>query len=180
MWKIFEQQASKVRDFEYEPMPNSIIRARTWKCSTPIPCLIAHARPAKGLRPAHHQGLFRLIKMGWLRLGRQTEPAPARIRRARAYNDRPDEQRYSHSSSCPRASPSRLRRSACGYAARPVSAVIRKMFRIASSLDTVLRASRTMKGTGRRGRASSPSPLSSSHSFHACGNGVCVVGGGGG
>ena len=88
-----------------------------------------------------------LIKICMLahRRGRQTKPTPARA----CAVQRPPGQAAILVRRGPLGSVLPTR-SACGYVTRPVSADIRKMFRIASSLDTVLRASRTMKGMGRR------------------------------
>ena len=71
----------KVRDFAYEPMPNS---SKAPEVFDPVPCLIAadwHMRnPHKNFGLLSPKGLSRLIKMGWFSLAK--------------YNDRPDEGRY--------------------------------------------------------------------------------------
>jgi hypothetical protein len=116
----------KVRDFAYEPMPNS---SKAPEIFDPVPCLIAadwHMRnPDKNHGLLSPKALFRLIKMGWLTL--------ADIRRyfdpyeyvaLAHYNDKPDEQRYpfvvaSHNESIPTPSQRvRLRRQA-GLATYP-------------------------------------------------------------
>jgi hypothetical protein len=77
----------KVRDFAYEPMPNS---SKAPEVFNPVPCLIAadwHMRnPDKnhGLLPSP-KALFRLIKVGWLTLTdvKRYFNQPVRIHRGR-------------------------------------------------------------------------------------------------
>jgi hypothetical protein len=86
----------KVRDFAYEPMPNS---SKAPEIFDPVPCLIAadwHMRnPDKNRGLLSPKALFRLIKMGWLTLtdvGRYFNPYDY-VALAH-YNDKADEQRY--------------------------------------------------------------------------------------
>jgi len=116
----------KVRDFAYEPMPNS---SKAPEVFDPVPCLIAadwHMRnPAKNQGLLSPKALFRLIKMGWLTLTdvRNYFDPYAYVALAH-YNDKPDEQRYpfvvvSHNESMPTPSQRvRLRRQA-GLATYP-------------------------------------------------------------
>jgi hypothetical protein len=80
VWRVFRAAGIEVRDFEYEPMPDS---SKDVKMFDPVACL---ARPQKdyGLRIlkgssvlADHDGLAHCR-------GRQIALAPARIRRSRA------------------------------------------------------------------------------------------------
>ncbi|KAI9463782.1 hypothetical protein F5148DRAFT_194916 [Russula earlei] len=86
----------KVRDFAYEPMPNS---CKAPEVFDPVPSLIAadwhmrNPRENHGLLTA--KGLFRLIKIGWLSLADIRKHVHPRAYTAVAqYNERPDEQRY--------------------------------------------------------------------------------------
>jgi len=86
----------KVRDFAYEPMPNS---SKAPEVFDPVPCLIAadwHMRnPEKNYGLLSPKGLFRLIKMGWLTLADvRMNFHPREYTALAQYNDRPDEQRY--------------------------------------------------------------------------------------
>ena len=73
-------------------MPNSSMDLEMFD---PVPCLIAHARPAEELRPVHHQGLFRLIMMGWLTVSHvRLNLHPHEYAALAQHNDRPDEQQY--------------------------------------------------------------------------------------
>lgn len=91
-----QAEGIKVRDFAYEPMPNS---RKAPEVFDPIPSLIAadwHMRnPDKNHGLLSSKALFRLIKIGWLTLDdvrRWFNPAEY-VALAR-YNDRPDERRY--------------------------------------------------------------------------------------
>jgi hypothetical protein len=86
----------KVRDFAFEPTPNS---SKAPEVFDPVPCLIAadwHMRnPDKNHGLLSPKALFRLIKMGWLTLTdvrRYFDPY-AYVALAH-YNDKPDEHRY--------------------------------------------------------------------------------------
>ena len=86
----------KVRDFAYEPMPNS---NKAPEVFDPVPCLIAadwHMRnPDKNYGLLSPKALFRLIKMGWLTLADVRRYFNPYTYVALAhYNDKPDEQRY--------------------------------------------------------------------------------------
>ena len=142
----------KVRDFAYEPMPNS---SKAPEVFDPVPSLIAadwHMRnPEKNYGLLSPKGLFRLIKMGWLTVTDvRLNLHPREYAALAQYNDRPDEQRYPFVV-IPRASPFRPRRSACGYAVRLVLTAIRTMFRIASFSDMTLRVFRMTRGRKREG-----------------------------
>jgi hypothetical protein len=86
----------KVRDFAYEPMPNS---SKAPEVFDPVPSLIAadwHMRnPEKNYGLLSPKGLFRLIKMGWLTVTDvRLNLHPREYAALAQYNDRPDEQRY--------------------------------------------------------------------------------------
>ena len=86
----------KVRDFAYEPMPNS---SKAPEVFDPVPSLIAadwHMRnPEKNRRLLNPKGLFRLIKMGWLTLDHVRQYFnPFEYVALAHYNDKPDERRY--------------------------------------------------------------------------------------
>jgi hypothetical protein len=85
-----------VRDFAYEPMPNS---CKAPEVFDPVPSLIAadwHMRnPTKNYGLLTPKALFRLIKIGWLTLGEVSQHfSPVEFATLREYNDLPDEQRY--------------------------------------------------------------------------------------
>jgi hypothetical protein len=85
-----------VRDFAYEPMPNS---SKAPEVFDPVPCLIAadwHMRnPDKNRGLLSPKALFRLIKMGWLTLiDVKRYLNPYDYVALANYNDKPDEQRY--------------------------------------------------------------------------------------
>jgi hypothetical protein len=85
-----------VRDFAYEPMPNS---SKAPEVFDPVPCLIAadwHMRnPDKNHGLLSPKALFRLIKMGWLTLTDvRRHFNPYDYVALAHYNDKPDEQRY--------------------------------------------------------------------------------------
>ena len=87
----------KVRDFAFEPMPNSIKKAP--EIFDPVPPLIAadwHMRnPRKNKGLLSPKALFRLIKMKWLSLEDVELYFNAYAYVALAhYNDKPDDQRY--------------------------------------------------------------------------------------
>ena len=107
----------KVRDFAYEPTPNS---SKAPEVFDPVPSLIAadwHMRnPEKNYGLLSPKGLFRLIKMGWLSVADVRLNLHPREYAALAHTTTARTSSDTCSSSCPRASPSRLRRSACGYA----------------------------------------------------------------
>jgi hypothetical protein len=86
----------KVRDFAYEPMPNS---CKAPEVFDPVPSLIAadwHMRnPTKNYGLLTPRALFRLIKIGWLTLAEViTHFSPVEFATLKEYNDLPDEQRY--------------------------------------------------------------------------------------
>jgi hypothetical protein len=86
----------KVRDFAYEPTPNS---SKAPEVFDPVPSLIAadwHMRnPEKNYGLLSPKGLFRLIKMGWLSVADvRLNLHPREYAALAQYNDRPDEQRY--------------------------------------------------------------------------------------
>jgi hypothetical protein len=86
----------KVRDFAYEPFPNS---RKAPEVFDPVPSLIAadwHMRnPAKNYGLVTPKALFRLIKIGWLTLADvRNHFSPVEFATLREYNDLPDEQRY--------------------------------------------------------------------------------------
>jgi len=86
----------KVRDFAYEPFPNS---CKAPEVFDPVPSLIAadwHMRnPAKNYGLVTPRALFRLIKIGWLTLAEvRSHFSPVEFAMLREYNDLPDEQRY--------------------------------------------------------------------------------------
>lgn len=86
----------KVRDFAYEPMPNS---NKAPEVFDPVPSLIAadwHMRnPENNRRLLNPKGLFRLIKIGWLTLDDVRQYFnPYEYVALAHYNDKPDEQRY--------------------------------------------------------------------------------------
>jgi hypothetical protein len=80
----------KVRDFAYEPTPNS---SKAPEIFDLVPCLIAadwHMRnPDKNHGLLSPKALFRLIKMGWLTL-----TDVRHYFKPYDYNDKPDERRY--------------------------------------------------------------------------------------
>ncbi|KAI9463783.1 hypothetical protein F5148DRAFT_1211119 [Russula earlei] len=86
----------KVRDFAFEPMPNS---SKAPEVFDPVPSLIAadwhmrNPRENHGLLTA--KGLFRLLRIGWLSIADVRKHFHPREYSALAqYNERPDEQRY--------------------------------------------------------------------------------------
>ena len=86
----------KVRDFAYEPKPNS---SKAPEVFDPVPYLIAadwHMRnPEKNHGLLSPKALFRLIKMGWLTLTDVRRGFnPYDYVALAHYNDKPDEQRY--------------------------------------------------------------------------------------
>jgi hypothetical protein len=86
----------KVRDFAYEPMPNS---SKAPEVFDPVPYLIAadwHMRnPDKNHGLLSSKALFRLMKMGWLTLTDVRRYFnPYDYVALAHYNDKPDEQRY--------------------------------------------------------------------------------------
>ncbi len=86
----------KVRDFAYEPMPNT---SKAPEVFDPVPCLIAAdwymRNPRKNLGMLRPKSLFRLIKMGWLSLEDVKRHFEVYEYVALAhYNDKPDEKRY--------------------------------------------------------------------------------------
>ena len=86
----------KVRDFAYEPTPNS---SKAPEVFDPVPCLIAadwHMRnPEKNHGLLSPKALFRLIKMGWLTLKDiRRYFNPYEYVALAHYNDKPDDQRY--------------------------------------------------------------------------------------
>ena len=85
-----------MRDFAYEPFPNS---RKAPEVFDPVPSLIAadwHMRnPAKNHRLVTPRALFRLIKIGWLTLDDvRSHFNPVKFAMLREYNDLPDERRY--------------------------------------------------------------------------------------
>jgi hypothetical protein len=85
-----------VRDFAYEPTPNS---TKAPEIFDPVPCLIAadwHMRnPDKNHGLLSPKALFRLIKMGWLTLTDVRHYFnPYDYVALADYNDKPDERRY--------------------------------------------------------------------------------------
>jgi hypothetical protein len=91
-----------VRDFAYEPIPNS---SKAPEVFDPVPCLIAadwHMRnPGKNHGLLSPKALFRLIKMGWLTLTDiRRHFNPYDYVALAHYNDKPDEQRYPFVTAC--------------------------------------------------------------------------------
>jgi hypothetical protein len=86
----------KVRDFAYEPMPNS---SKAPEVFDPLPSLIAadwHMRnPDKNFGLLSPKNLFRLLKVGWLSLEDvRMKFHPREYTALAEYNDRPEERRY--------------------------------------------------------------------------------------
>ena len=124
----------KVRDFIYEPVPNS---CKAPEVFNPLPPLIAadwHMRnPQKNHGMLSGKALFRLIKLGWLSVAEVAKRVHARELFALAqYSERPEEERYPFvvASTEPMPTPSqrvRMRRNA-GFRTNPDDLPDREFF----------------------------------------------------